>query len=257
MFQIENKTEYAIDFEFYTLVTRFDEYKEMVESLKKVGFDRENIKFLYFDNKNSNDFDGYNGVNYALKNSNAKYIIFCHQDILFNFDGYEQLLECINELNKIDPKWAIAGNAGKTKSGEVRMKITDPHGPEQTFGPLPAKVISLDENFLVINNKYNLSCSYQMSGFHLYGIDLCTNAINLGLNCYVIDFHLYHKSKGNLDKSFFSAVKNFRHMLKIRKQSVYYSTTCYSFFVTNSKFLNYFMNLRLVRKVLTKIIETK
>ncbi|PPB85798.1 acyl esterase [Acinetobacter soli] len=240
---------------FYTLVTRLDEYSEMIESAKKAGFDRDDIDFFYFDNKNSNDFDGYSGINYVLRDSKSEYIIFCHQDIIFNFDGYEKFIKCIDELNSIDPKWAIAGNAGKTKDGRSRRKISDPHGVNQTFGPFPAKVISIDENFIVINNKYNVSCSYHISGFHLYGIDLCLNAINLGLSCYVIDFHLTHKSKGNLDKSFFKNIRHLRNIIEFRKKPIYYSTTCYSFFVTNSKIFNFLLNLKIIRMIFTKIIE--
>lgn len=253
MFQIESKEKTAIDFEFYTLVTKFDEYKEMVQSAEKSGFDKKNINFFYFDNKNSNDFDGYSGINYALKNSNAKYIIFCHQDILFNFDDYEQLHKCINELNIIDSKWAIAGNAGKTKSGEVKMKITDPHGPAQTIGPFPVQVISLDENFIIINNKYNLSCSHQLSGFHLYGLDICNNAIYLGLSCYVIDFHLTHKSRGNIDESFYKSRKSFIDMQQCRLHQKFYSTTCTNFYVSSIKWLNFIMNNKNIMRLYSYI----
>lgn len=234
---------------FYTLVTRFDEYSEMVESAKNAGFNRDDVDFFYFDNKNSNDFDGYSGINHVLRDAKSEYIIFCHQDILFNYDGYEKLIECIDELNSIDPKWAIAGNAGKTKDGKSRRKISDPHGVNQTFGPFPSQVISIDENFIVINNKYNLSCSNQMSGFHLYGIDICNNAIYLGLNCYVIDFHLTHKSKGDINKSFFDSRKRFINVQYLRLQQKFYSTTCTNFYVSSIKWINFILNKKYIMKV--------
>lgn len=249
MKEISKYVSYEKKLEIYTLVTRFDEYSEMVKSAKNAGFDRDDIDFFYFDNKNSNDFDGFSGFNYAVKNSKAEYVIFCHQDVLFNIDGYEKFIECINQLNTIDSKWAIAGNAGKTINGNIRMKITDPHGSNQTFGPFPSLVISVDENFIVINNKYNLSCSHQMSGFHLYGIDICNNAIHLGLNCYVIDFHLTHNSKGNIDKSFFDSRRRFISTQQLRLQKKFYSTTCTNFYISSIKWINFIINKKYIMKV--------
>lgn len=243
------KPKFSQKFEFFTLVTRFEEYKEMVNSAKKSGFDRNDVSFTYFDNKNKNEFDGFSGLNEALRSSNAEYIIYCHQDILFNYDDYNKLINCIEKLNTIDPLWAVAGNAGKTENGHLKIKITDPNGLEQTKGPFPSKVISLDENFLIINNRYNVSSSYSMWGFHLYGIDLCTNAINLGLTCYVIDFHLLHKSAGSIDNAFYMSRKNMISILESRKKQSFYSTTCTYFYAGNNKYFNYFMNNKLIIKL--------
>lgn len=93
-------------FTFCTLVTRFDEYIEMVESAKKAGFD-DDIEYIYFDNEESNQFDGYSGINRALKVAQGEYLIFCHQDILFNYDQRPQLEKCLHELEGKDPNWVI------------------------------------------------------------------------------------------------------------------------------------------------------
>lgn len=255
MHKICNTVNLKSRMEFYTLVTRFDEYREMVKSAKRAGFDKNDIDFFYFDNKNSNDFDGYSGINHAIKFSKAEYIVFCHQDILFNYDGYEQLIRCIDELDNIDSKWVIAGNAGKTQDGKPIRKISDPHGINQTFGPFPSKVISVDENFILINNKYNLACTYQLNGFHLYGIDLCTNAINLGLKCYVIDFHLYHKSAGNIDRSFYESREKFIKVQYERLKRKFFSTTCTSFYVTNNIILNFILNSKIINSLLRRFIK--
>ena len=249
------KPKFSQKFEFFTLVTRFEEYKEMVNSAKKSGFDRNDVSFTYFDNKNKNEFDGFSGLNEALRSSNAEYIIYCHQDILFNYDDYNKLINCIEKLNTIDPLWAVAGNAGKTENGHLKIKITDPNGLEQTKGPFPSKVISLDENFLIINNRYNVSSSYSMWGFHLYGIDLCTNAINLGLKCYVIDFHLYHKSAGNIDRSFYESREKFIKVQYERLKRKFFSTTCTSFYVTNNIILNFILNSKIINSLLRRFIK--
>lgn len=248
MYQVPINQVFENKIEFYTLVTRFEEYNEMVDSAKKLGFDREDVKFYYFDNKNSNAFDGYSGLNHALKICKSEYMIFCHQDILFHYDDYGKLFDCINELENIDGNWAVAGNAGKNEKGEYFINITDPNG-EQKIGNLPASVMSLDENFMIINMKHNIGCSQLLAGFHLYATDLCQNAINLGLNCYVIDFHLYHKSSGSLDKNFYVSIENYISMVKKRKTTQIIYTACTKFFVSNNIMLNKIFNISLFNKI--------
>lgn len=255
MIQIHKNSNHSKDFTFFTLMTRFHEYSEMVESAKNAGFI--DCEFLYFNNKQSNDFDGFSGINYAIKNCKSKYLIFCHQDILFNHDTKQNLTEKINELESIDPNWAVIGNAGVTEQGKVSIKITDPHGENQTKGPFPSKVMSVDENFIIINTEKNFGCSTNLYGFHLYGLDLCQNANYLGLNSYVIDFHLSHKSKGNIDKSFFESRSRYIIAQEKRKQSQFFFTTCTRFYVTKYKFINFILNNKFVLKLLSVFLKNR
>lgn len=244
---------YSKKISIYTLVSNLKEYEEMVISAKNKGFDHESISFIYFDNSKNNDYDGYSAINNALKDCDAEYVIVCHQDILFEYDNFEKLIFCIKDLNEKSPNWAVAGNAGKDSIGNLKIKITDPNGENQSIGKFPEKVISLDENFLLINRKYNLSCSNQLSGFHLYGIDLCTNAINIGLECYVIDFHLHHKSAGNIGKDFFGSREKFIKMQENRLRKNFYSTTCSNFYIGKWVYLNLFINQKYVIRIYTFI----
>ena len=254
MKKIDIQKEYKHKFEFYTLVTRFDEYEEMVISAKKAGFDRDDVNFYYFDNKNSNDFDGYSGINHALKVSNAEYIIFCHQDIIFNYDDYDKLMQCIDELNNLDNNWAVAGNAGANEIGNVYIKIIDPNG-SHSQGPFPKKVKCLDENFIIINMRKNVACSNNLNGFHLYGLDLCQNADILGLNSYVINFLLEHKSAGKVDDKFYKSFENYTKIQKDRKKTKLYTTLCATRFISNSSLLNNFLNIRFIRKLFIYLIK--
>jgi NaMN:DMB phosphoribosyltransferase len=54
----------------------------------------------------------------------------------------------------------------------------------------------------LIKKQANLAVSSDLRGFHFYGADICLIASILGYNAYVIDFHLYHESTGNMDKEF-------------------------------------------------------
>lgn len=244
---------FSYKFTFCTLVTKYDEYKEMVLSAKKVGFDGEDVEFLYFDNFNSNGFDGFNGINRAIKEARGEYLIFCHQDILFNYDDRKNLENCIQELEEIDSRWAVAGNAGVREDGRAIMRITDPNNINVQRGGFPGEVVSLDENFLVINRKQSISCSTYLSGFHLYGTDICQNAIDMGLKSYVINFHLLHKSPGNIDDSFYKSREKFINFYNKRKKPKLIWTMCTVFYISNNKLINFLYKFNFVIKLNKKI----
>jgi len=233
----ESRNNYKVKFSFCSLVTRIDEYHEMIASAKQAGFDGDDVEFLYIDNSNENLCDGFSGYNRFLLEAEGQYIVYCHQDILFEFDRREVLEERIREINKIDPMWAILGNAGKAHNSLPIARITDPNADNITLGVLPGRVMTVDENFLVINRKNPISCSGQMKGFHLYATDLCQNAEYLGYSCYVIDFHLRHKSGGNADESYNAVQMDFMNLSRRRKQPQVIQAMCSRFYVSSSRIL--------------------
>ena len=234
---------------FCTLVTDFDEYQQMVSSAKNAGFDSDDVEFLYFNNQSGNHFDGYSGINRAFREAQGEYLIFCHQDILFHDDKRNVLDECLAELEKIDATWAVAGNAGKDFCSRFSARITDPKLQNIRIGNLPKKVMSLDENLMILNRKHNFSTSSQvLSGFHLYALDLCQNAYNLGLTCYVIDFHILHKSSGNLNQSYYKAQDNYIKLQQKRKGINDFFPLCSSFYVSTSSFKNAIFKNQLLLK---------
>lgn len=185
-----------------TLVTKPGEYAEMVASFVDGGFTEPDCEFLFIDNSAGNKRDGYSGCNAFLAAARGEYVILCHQDVLLINDGKNALDAALDDLSKVDPHWAVCGNAGHTPAGDFRARISDPHGDDTNKGPFPSEVTSLDENFVVVRRSTNLGVSPHFSGFHLYASELCANARSLGLHCYVLGFHLRHKSGGKIDASF-------------------------------------------------------
>ena len=183
-------------FSICTLVTKPRQYEQMVASFRAAGFD-EDCEFLFIDNSTRNKFDGYSGLNFFLSHSRGSNIIICHQDVLLTFDDRRVLEVRLNELTNLDQYWAVCGNAGLTEHGSLAIRITDPHAADTRRGPFPSRVVGLDENFIVTRNCWNLSVSPRLEGFHLYATELCAVALLLGLNAYVIDFHLRHLSGGS------------------------------------------------------------
>ncbi len=227
---------HKFEFSICTLVTRKEEYEEMLQSFIKAGFRKEDCEFLYLDNSIENKYDGFSGLNLFLDQAKGKYIIIGHQDILIEKDDISQLRKCINELDKVDPNWALCGNAGAAGPNHIVYHISYPDGVHMSKGNFPIKVSSLDENFLLIKNDSYLSFSTDLSGFHLYGTDICLNANLKGLTAYVIKFNLVHKSRGNLSPDFFSIrkalIKKYSNFFKGR----WVQTTFTTFYLSGSPF---------------------
>lgn len=233
-------------FSVCTLVTDLKEYSQMRDSFYAAGFNEKNSEFIYIDNSEHNKYDGYSGVNRFLEVAQGKYIIICHQDVLLKFDGIDILNQRINEIEKLDPSWGLLGNAGYKDFNRVALKITDPYGDSRNYGPFPSKVVSLDENFIIAKKSANLAISHDMSGFHLYGTDMCILASILGYSAYVIDFHLYHKSGGTCGSNFYGVKKNLIEKYRRALSAKYVRTPCTNLFLSNCRFLNYLLNKKIM-----------
>lgn len=208
-----------------TLVTDHAQYDAMRASLHSGGFDRD-CEYLHIDNSLGEQVCAYAGLDAMLSEAAGEYVILCHQDIRLLDDDRYNLDRRLAELHDIDPVWAVAGNAGGTATGELAIRITDPHGADQYLGTLPQRVVSLDENFIVVRREARFSFSRDLTGFHLYGADLCLNADIAGWHAYVIDFHLAHLSGGRKDVSFTRMEEAFRARWAKALRPRWMQTTC-------------------------------
>jgi hypothetical protein len=203
--ELQGRAATPFAYSFCTLVTRLDEYLEMVASFREKGFGAADCEFLYVDNSMQNRFDAFAAYNLFLQEARGDYIVLCHQDILALEDDRAILDDRLAELTRLDACWGICGNAGGREDGRFVYRLTQGDGHELNVGgPLPAQVMSLDENFIVVRASANLALSRDLSGFHWYGADLCIVAGILGWNAHVIDFHLHHKSAGDVNSAFWS-----------------------------------------------------
>jgi len=229
-------------FSFGTLVTNIEEYKRMVASAKSAGFDDKSSEFLYLDNSIENKYDGFSGFNHLNIQATGKYLIFCHQDIIFNDDDKNVLIERISEIETIDPNWGLIGNAGYTKNCHRAIRISDKNFDNITLGILPQRVVSLDENFMILNRASHIVASANMDGFHLYGIDICLNAKNFGYNSYVINFHITHTGAGSMGQHYEDTQKKFIQIVQQRKKTQILLPMCSQFFVSSSKIITSLLN---------------
>jgi hypothetical protein len=165
-----------------------------------------------------------------------------------------QLENCIDELNKLDPKWALLGNAGGQSFGYISLRLTDPHGDHNTGG-FPMKVQSLDENFILIRKDANLGASSDMEGFHFYGFDLCLVAAMRGYSAYVVDFHLHHLSPGKISQDFIKSKSRIIGKYQQLFSGRFFQTTCTSFYLSGNALLNSIFNHPRIIKWLEDVYE--
>ena len=247
-----------------TLVTRPQEYGEMCDSFVKRGFSPEDTEFLYLDNSVVNSGDAYAAYNVFLAEATSPYVVLCHQDIVLLDDGRDRLDEVIRELDGVDPKWALFGNAGLTRHGHMTIRISDPGGENLKLGgPFPQRVLSLDENFIVVRKRANIGLSHDLAGFHMYGADLCVMANIQGLNAYAVDFHLRHKSGGKLDRSYHGMQRSWERKYRNAFRSRFVPLVFpYPVFLTGQRWLLFLvdllrtMGLRKVLIALSRIHDT-
>ncbi|AYL93788.1 hypothetical protein [Mucilaginibacter celer] len=251
--QVE-KTKYPYRYSICTLVTRKQEYLEMLDTFIKGGFTPDICEYLIVDNSAVNQMDAYQGINSLLQKAQGEYIILCHQDILLieGQSNIQALDKQLAEMDARDPNWGVLGNAGGATRLYKRMaiKIAYPNGVIDIQGTVPQKVGCIDENFMLVKNGANLALSGDLSGYHLYGFDLCMVAELLGYSAWVIDFLLVHKSEGNVNQSYFEilaqAKTRYTHFMRGR----YVNTTIKRFYISGSKLRNWLFDTRVFRRVI-------
>ena len=225
-------------FSLCTIVNDMEEYKLMKETFESCGFTGD-CEYLIADNCAGNRFDAYTAIRIFLQQAKGKYIIVVHQDVRC-LDSRQQLTACLDQLNALDNNWAVCGNAGCMGYHEDVMHINIA-GKIVTSRNLPGKVTSLDENFLIVKKSSGLTLSADLSGFHLYGTDICIIAANLGYSSYVIPFMVKHLSFGNM-KDLAKHVHLFVNGYGKKLESRFIATTCTKFYLSNSVFKNKLLN---------------
>ena len=193
-----------------TLVTDRAQYGDMRRSFESFGFDEEDCEYLAIDNTGANKISPYLGLNTVLGAARGDTIILCSDYARLVDDGRPQLEACLAELDALDPSWAVCGNVGGVAPGRHSIRITDPNGADQRLGDFPAKVMSLDERFIVLRRSMRLGFSTDLDGFEFYGTDICLIAEILGMSAYAIDFHIECMAPETPESGLFAEEKKFR-----------------------------------------------
>lgn len=214
-----------LEFSFCTLVTNTEQYRAMVGSMRRVGFDDSCAEYLYLDNREGSQGDGYTGLNRLANAARGRLVILCHQDLLA-VDGPDRLRAIVAEMDANAPDWAVLGNAG-VRGGErfyyLNEKAMVIAGP--TRRP-PEPVASLDEDLLILRQDARLGFSHDLQGFHFYGTDLVTQAQLRGHSAHVVDFRVEHLGAGRIDQTFWDACARFEAKYRRALTPRAVATTC-------------------------------
>lgn len=209
--------DHGITFTVCSLVRHQDKYDRLLRSFADRGFTSENSEFLAADNRESNNFDGYNWYRALLPEARGQFVIFCHDDVELIDDGFDDLLACLADLDTRAPDWMLAGVAGGIfrPAGEFRRPIlalyhSDREGTMYRRCNPPRQVETLDECFIVMRRARPVINSTDLSGFHFYGPDLCLQAELQGGSAHVIRFHVRHHGLGHGGQTFRACRAAFR-----------------------------------------------
>jgi hypothetical protein len=247
----EASPEDAVAFTIATIVNDGAQYDEMLRSFAGGGFDR-GCEYLALDNRGGNRFEAYGGLRLLLQRARGRHVILCHQDVRLIADGKGALADRLVELDRLDPLWALAGNAGGADNG-IAKRISDPHGEDQRAGALPARAQSLDENFIVVKRAAMIAPSADLRGFHLYGTDLCLQARLRGHSAYVIDFHLRHLGRGTMGRDYYACLEALEDKYARLLQPCAIQTTCLTPVIAASRWRLALARLLRLRKKLKKL----
>lgn len=236
-------------FHICTVINNRKQYEQMKSSFVAAGFDDINSRYTVFDNTHGNEHEPYRTFDLISRETQEPYIIFCHQDVVMNQGhGFTDLQTVIEDMNNRHPQWAVLGNAGVCERMSRIRRLTDPYGSETNLSILPKQVISMDENFMVIKTGARLQTSPKLSGFHFYGSDICLHAMSKGYECFVVDFHLTHLSRGNYSDEFYRIRREFQQSWQKHFRFCYYQPITGTMFLSNSALLNKVFDTERLRK---------
>ena len=136
-------------------------------------------------------------MNYGGRRAKGKYIMFVHQDVDLCLDTWlEEVEKVLDEL----PNLGIAGVAGKKDERGV-MTVIKHRNPLAPAGYItikkPEEVHTLDECLTIFPKSVFDVLQFDekvCDDWHLYAVDYCLCARNLGFDVYVLLMFVYHKS---------------------------------------------------------------
>lgn len=243
-------------FSVCTLVTSQKMYESMKLSFKDAGFADSDCEFLNIDNTSGNQHDAYYGLNKLIVKASAEYIIFCHQDIELIRGSKPILLKKISDMNNYYSDWGVLANCGGQRLLKYALCVMEGDGKARNTNNFPMEVYSVDEHFFIIKNNNSLRFSDEnLSGFHLYGTDICLQAILKGFKCYAIEFKLKHFGSGDLNLEFYVTKRRLIQSYQRDLNIGWIQTTCTRLFISSNSLLNWFMNLEKVSYMAKKYYQ--
>jgi hypothetical protein len=136
--------------------------------------------------------------NAAMDQATTDVLVFAHQDVFLPAGWIAQVQKSLAWLAQHDPHWGVAGIWGVQRSG-ARFGHVYCTGLGQELGgefAAPVEVRTVDELLLIVRKSSGLRFDERLSGYHLYGTDICLEAERQGMKCYALAAFCIHNTNG-------------------------------------------------------------
>lgn len=188
------------------------------KSLKRQAY--KNYELIGIDNTKSIYKSAVDAYTAGAFKSKGKYIVFSHQDIIFNDDHV--LDGILNYLHLFQNGYGVLGYSGARKGKDNKVEYVTPslncNRIEDCF--------TVDECFFITTRElFNI---YKFSDigetWHLYAVEYCLHVKKYGYKIAAIPMNVTHISNGDRNSNFFMAM---RKLLKLyRDDFTHIYTTC-------------------------------
>jgi len=141
---------------------------------------------------------------------NIKYVICTHDDVILRDNDFDKVVGLAfrtydywgvagtNMMPVSDPRWHVPFGNKKYTAG--LMEHQDPQGRRfmSFYGSYPNAVTIFDGVFMAFKREVfdKLTNVPELNGFHMYDLEMCTQAYDMGYKGGVAGLHLFHESRG-------------------------------------------------------------
>jgi hypothetical protein len=173
--------------------------------------------------------------NTGMSRVDSEVVVFAHQDVYLPEGWINSVRVAIETLNSHDPDWGVLGVWGVPKGGG-RVGYLYWTGVDGAAGnPFNGgiEVETLDELLLVVRRSSSLTFDEGLPGFHMYGADICLEAKQRGLKCYVVSAFCIHNTNQykmlpmDFWKSYFFMRKKWKSYLPVMTSCIEITYWCW------------------------------
>jgi hypothetical protein len=133
--------------------------------------------------------------NRGLEKAQTDLVILAHQDVYFPDGWIDSLRRTLDLLSVTSPHWGVLGIWGGIPEGPPGyMYWTGVDGVAGEPFSGVREVRSLDEVVLILRRSSGLRFDERLSGFHMYGTDICLEALRRGRKSYVFSAFCIHNT---------------------------------------------------------------
>lgn len=213
-----------------SLITVYNKI-ELVNNMIATSKFQENvdIDYVMIDNCAGEFSSAASALNYGVLKAKADVLVFLHQDVEFlGTDVLEKIYDFACKNKNIIFGAAGVQDKDTNKCPQILSSMAegDDYRKYNTLEK-PQKVFTLDECLIVCHKDCMKKVKFDekiCDGWHLYGADLCLQAIiDKELDVMVLPMDICHKSHGNADDSYFKTQKKVGR--KYKKFFKYINTT--------------------------------